>query len=100
VSYSSRMSDPGHIACGLLMACGTAAFRYRCFSSRYTEGWKWRGTQAPVSMRSRVLASAIAASWTVEVITGMPIPLMFGPIVLTILLVVSASADHSSRTGL
>jgi hypothetical protein len=95
VPYSAQMYHPGYIACGLLMACGTAALAYRSFSPRYAAGWKWRGSSTPVSLRSRILMCATAASGTAWVLAGMPILLALAPFAMMIVTGLSSTVDHS-----
>ena len=95
--YSAKMYDPGYVGCGFLMACATAAFTYRVFSPRYAAFRTWRWTNAPVSLRSRILLCVTPASGAVWVLAGMPILLALVPFAM--LLVTGFSGVVDSRNA-
>ncbi len=84
---------------GLVMACGTAAAAAHLLLPRHRRFWFFYRAKKPISFRSRLLISLWLVSWTVTAFVGFDTFAMLGPILLTVLVGISFTADDTEDAG-
>jgi len=88
-----------NIAIGFLMMCGTVAASIGLFARRFRKSWVWRGTTAPISLRSRCLACVWLLSWTITAFVGLGGSVTLAPILVSVVLVLSYFSDRRKHEG-